>query len=850
MSETVKKILLVEDEPIAQTLYQNRLQREGFEISLAENGEVAINEMTKAQPDLVVLDLMLPKVNGQEVLKRMRSEERFKKTPVLVISNAYMTELSKKAMESGATRGMLKTECTPARLVENVRDLLGFKSAFDLSDSPASDNGQLEAFADAAEMALADEMALKETRDDFTKKAPMEVAKIREHSLAYIKAGNTPAAKKPLTDLFEEVRFFATRAGLSGCIRTALLADALEALLFEALFKPEKISTSTQPTVAQAVDCLEKLCQRSDGGTEPSIHGKILVIDDDAVCNLAMVGALKRANFQPTSIEDPAKALQLAQSDQFDLVLLDINMPGMNGFELCEKLRAMPEYKETPIIFVTSSSDFQSRARSILSGGNDLIPKPVSPVELVLKTTMRLLQPVGIWAETSAVASCLKTTMRLLQEEEEGHGPKNGANGVNGASANHSPALAPRFPAPKPGTPVMPPSVNGVKRTNGVHAESAPGKIELPQPDKTVEAPKAEEKLPQLEAPVLKMAGAKDEAPKISTPEKIQMAEKPAEQPKAEEPPKPVELPKPVEAIKIPEPVEAPKSLEPEKAPQIEAPALKLGEAKEEAPKIEMAAPAEIKAPAAPEKIEVPEKLVEQPKAEEISKSVELPKPIETIEAVKAPKPVEAIKAPEPVEPPKPVEAVEIPKPAEPVIEVSKAAEPGKENLPHVNGANGTDKNIPAEIKLEAPRPEVPVVPETLRAIEPANLPTQTTAQPDSQTNRNTTNNMETTATETKKPTIDEAARGIARIIFGDENINDMNVRLTRIALESYNVHGTKDLGEVARHVTKIIFGDQNVTDMNVRLTRIALERYNVSEVLGISGSSNGNGARMNLTSV
>ncbi len=833
MSETSKKILLVEDEPIAQTLYQNRLQREGFEISLAENGEVALSELSRAQPDLVVLDLMLPKVNGQEVLKRIRSEERFKKTPVLVISNAYMTELSKKAMESGATRGMLKTECTPARLVETVRDLLGYKSAFDLSDSPASDNTQIEAFADAAERALADEMALKVTRDDFIQKAPMEVAKIREHSLAYIKAGATPAAKKPLADLFEEVRFFATRAGLSGCIRTALLADAFEALLFEALFKPEKTTTSTQQTVAQAVDCLEKLCQRNDVG-DPSIHGKILVIDDDAVCNLAMVAALKRANFEPIAIQDSTKALQAAQNDQFDLVLLDIHMPGMNGFELCEKFRAMPEYKETPIIFVTSSSDFQTRARGILSGGNDLIPKPVSPVELVLKTTMRLLQPVGIWAETSAVASCLKTTMRLLQDEEEGLAGKNGANG------DHSPSLAPRFPAPKPGTPVMPPAVNGVKATNGVHAELASGKIELPQPDKQVEAPKAEEKLPQIEEPKLKVDEAKDEAPvlKMAAPEKIQMAEKPAEQSKAEEAPKPVELPKPVEAIKLPEPVEAPKPAEPEKAPQVEAPLLKLAETKEEAPKVEIAAPVENKAPEAPEKIEVPqpEKPVEQPKAEEAPKPVELPAP------------VEAVKAPEPVEPPKPVEAAEISTPTEPVIEVPKPVEAPKEDL-HVNGVNGADKNIPAEIKTELPRPEAeaPLVPETPRAIEPANLPTQTTTD---STNRNTNNTMETTTAETKKPTIDEAARGIARIIFGDENITDMNVRLTRIALESYNVHGTKDIGEVARHVTKIIFGDQNVTDMNVRLTRIALERYNVAEILGLSASTNGNGARMNLTSV
>ena len=92
---------------------------------------------------------------------------------------------------------------------------------------------------------------------------------------------------------------------------------------------------------------------------------------------------------------------------------------------------------------------------------------------------------------------------------------------------------------------------------------------------------------------------------------------------------------------------------------------------------------------------------------------------------------------------------------------------------------------------------------------------------------------------ETKtKPTFDEAARGVARIIFGDENITDMNVRLTRIALERYNVPGTQNIAEIARGVAQIIFGEENLSEMNVRLTRIALESYNITEVLGASNGS------------
>lgn len=775
MSETSKKILLIEDEPIAQTLYQNRLQRDGFEIVLAEDGEVALTELSKMQPDLVVLDLMLPKVNGTEVLNRIRSDERLKKVPVLVISNAYMTELSKKALESGATRGMMKTECTPGRLVEAVRDLLGFKSAFDLTDTPVSDENQVEAFADAAERALADEITLKETREEFIEKAPIEAAKIREHSLAYIKAGATPASQKPLNSLYEEVRFFATRAGLSGCVKTARLADAFEALLFDIVYKPDKVTASTLQTVAQAVDCLERLCQKADASVaESNLHGKILIVDDDAVCNLAMVAALKRANLEAVGVQESAEALQFAQMDQFDIVYLDINMPGMNGFELCGKLRTMPEYKEAPIIFVTSHTDFENRKKGILSGGNDFIPKPISPVELTLKTTMRLLQPQGQWAETSAVASCLKTTLRLLQEEE--------AQAVAAQSA--APAAT-----EKPAAQTDAPSKD--------FTESAPIPFTAPQPAAPETPP---------------VATTADVAPPAM--EKLQMA-------KPEEPAKPAA---PVEKLEKPE-----KQLPDVNAVNI-ANKYKPTQTSQEPPKLEklqMAGSSDTNAaPPAIEKIEMakpaePVKPVEPPKEEKLPDVNH----VNLANKNEAPAPVE--KAPE--------EKIEMAKPVE------------EEKLPHVNGvngANGADKNIPPEIKIE------PKVENIAPAETPPPAPRQITPQTDSIPNRNTTPKMENTI-ETKKPTIEEAARGIARIIFGDENITDMNVRLTRIALESYNVHGTKSLDEVARHVTKIIFGDQNVTDMNVRLTRIALERYNVTEVLGLSnGSNNGNGARMNLTSV
>jgi CheY-like chemotaxis protein len=557
MNGTEKKILLVEDEPIAQKLYQNRLQREGFRISFAEDGELALHALSKEKPDLVVLDLMLPKINGPDVLKHIRTEERLKTTPVLIISNAYMSELSQKAMESGATRGMLKTECTPGRLVETVRDMLGYPSAFAVSDSPVTDDKQGAEFAVAAEAAMADEMSLKETREEFIQKAPGEVAKIRESCLAYVKVAGTPAGELPLNTLYKQVRFFATRAGLSGCVRIALLASAFEALLFEAVFKPGKATPSVAQTFAQAVDCLERLSQTNPGTTEVIPKAKILVVDDDAVCNLAMVGALKRAHFEPVSVDDPQKAIEMAQTGRYDVVFLDINMPVMNGFQVCERLRGMPEYHETPVIFITSFGDFGNRARSILSGGNDLIPKPISPVELVLKTTIRLLQPQSMSPEKTVSAAALRAAQ-------------------NAATANGSADAA---PVPLPAPSLIQTGANGANGTNGAHggtkgSNDAPPVLKLAASENRVDLAKAEPPKESASAkneavpPLLKM---KEEAPKVEAPKEAPVppplpvpTAAPIAAPAALQPENKPELPKPVEVKDEPKPVvkEEPKPVE------------------------------------------------------------------------------------------------------------------------------------------------------------------------------------------------------------------------------------------------------------------------------------------------
>ena len=123
--------------------------------------------------------------------------------------------------------------------------------------------------------------------------------------------------------------------------------------------------------------------------------GKVSVLAvDDSKTMLAMIAAqLKDSNFEVVATASSGlEALEKYQQIKPQLVLLDIVMPGLDGFQLCERLRRVPGYEKTPVIFVTIHSDFESRAKSSLSGGDDLIAKPILPMELAAKVVMHLLK--------------------------------------------------------------------------------------------------------------------------------------------------------------------------------------------------------------------------------------------------------------------------------------------------------------------------------------------------------------------------------------------------------------------------------------------------------------------------
>jgi PleD family two-component response regulator len=193
--------------------------------------------------------------------------------------------------------------------------------------------------------------------------------------------------------LSRKVGFLTQMASMARCAELAQLASALELLFFHLHEKQAPVADSCRNTIADAVAFLTLHLERFDPAlAENRTTEKVLVVDDDLVTSRGIVYALNHANVSATSVADPMQALEKLRQTAYGLILLDVELPVMNGMALCERIRNLDRHRRTPVIFITGHSDLKTRARSILSGGNDFISKPILPIELTVKVITQLLK--------------------------------------------------------------------------------------------------------------------------------------------------------------------------------------------------------------------------------------------------------------------------------------------------------------------------------------------------------------------------------------------------------------------------------------------------------------------------
>ncbi len=269
-----KRILIVDDDPTSLKILESILPKMRYKILKANNGEEALEYAFREPPDLVLLDIIMPGIDGYEVIRRIKRDDRTKDVPIIIITSLDKSEAMPSGLEEGAEE-LLNKPVHSSELLARVNSMI----------------------------------RLKEYRDQLS-------------------------------------------------IRT------LSSKSFGMMEKPQEI------------DYLPEENQR-----------KILLVEDNEVDVKIMENALEGESYHLEIAHKGRDALSLVHKKKMDLILLDILLPDMNGFEICRRLKK--EDKDIQVVIVTCLDDLESKIKGVELGADDFLVKPIVAREL--KARVRVL---------------------------------------------------------------------------------------------------------------------------------------------------------------------------------------------------------------------------------------------------------------------------------------------------------------------------------------------------------------------------------------------------------------------------------------------------------------------------
>ena len=365
---TSKRILLVVDDKLLLKLYQEKIEESGFAVFAARDMGKAAQLLAEKQPSLVLLDAVFQEGNPIEFIQAIRADTANAQLPVLILPN-LLGQMANDAMQAGATRALLPGPSPLASIIDAIRGSLGMPGLG----------------------ASADRQIFKP--DDFWVEAIFANAMDNINRMRHCLPGlaSAPPELPALHELWNLAHAFAQKTALLSSKPFAQIAGSLDMLLHDLNQTSDQLNPSTIRTVGQALDflavisnpeCLARL-------TDPAA-ASLLVVDDEEGARQFITSALQLAGLKNECAESPASAIEKLNSSQVNLIFLDVGLPEMNGFELCTKVRAIEQYKNTPIVFLTGMATFHNKAKASLSGGNDFVGKPFNLPELGVKALMWL----------------------------------------------------------------------------------------------------------------------------------------------------------------------------------------------------------------------------------------------------------------------------------------------------------------------------------------------------------------------------------------------------------------------------------------------------------------------------
>lgn len=276
------KILIIEDEEALLAMLSDKLKKEGYDVATAEDGEEGLQKIKEENPDLILLDIIMPKMGGMEVLEAVHRDDKMSKIPIIIISNSGQPVEIERAKALGIKDYLIKAEFEPQEVVSKVRKVLG-------ETLPEGEN------------------------------IPEEKA-------------------------------------------------------------PEDIDTVAEERELPTAGKVEK---GSDAGKEV-YH--VLVVEDDQFLRELIIKKLEEEGLGTIQAIDGEEGLRLVAENKPDIVLLDLILPGIDGFEVLKQIKGTPDISDIPVVILSNLGQKDDIERGLELGAKDyLIKAHFTPGEIVQK---------------------------------------------------------------------------------------------------------------------------------------------------------------------------------------------------------------------------------------------------------------------------------------------------------------------------------------------------------------------------------------------------------------------------------------------------------------------------------
>jgi diguanylate cyclase (GGDEF)-like protein len=408
-----QRLLVVEDDPEIRYLLSAILAGDDREILAADSGREARALLEKGDLDLVVLDLILPDVDGRSLLTEMRGRPQTAAVQVMVVTARGGPETRQDCYGLGAD-AFIEKPFDPDELVADVSARLDRAAAVRASVSVDPLTGLLNKVGLEAARAEAGPYALALIEiDDLGERAEAVgwdkverlVAEVARTLRAAV-GGRSALGRIGGGDFVLLVK------GADADSTAAIAGEALQAVRTVASdelgVKAGALTATIGVVSAAAAESLDETLDaarrrifqaRASSGDQvvaddshaPLARRRILVAEDDEISASILVHKLKKEGLDVVRFDNGEKAYEAAMAQPPDLVILDVKMPGLDGFEVLDRLRKDARFAQTAIVMLTSMGQEADVVRGFGLGADDYMLKPFSPVELSARVR-RLLQ--------------------------------------------------------------------------------------------------------------------------------------------------------------------------------------------------------------------------------------------------------------------------------------------------------------------------------------------------------------------------------------------------------------------------------------------------------------------------